>query len=435
MKLTHHKAANIFPMIAGAEFEALKADIAANGLREPICVIGTEILDGRNRYRACVKLGIKDPLVAKYDGPTDMDALVTYVISLNLHRRHLNASQRAMAAERIATMRGGERTDLVQICTRSASQPTQSRRATATTAAAVEATPPQHKAKSKKAAPAVTTKTPPPSKAEVHKATAKSLQEAAETVNVGRRSVANARKVRTDGIPELAAAVEQGFVSVSAAVRISKGDKADQRRMLEVIDGGKVKPTEAARRVRKEKLAANPIHLPSDRYRVIYADPPWTYNDSRAGLTGYESTAAADHYPTMTVEELQALGVCKLAEKDAVLFCWATFPLLPDALKVVDAWGFRYKTSFVWAKGRPNMGHYHDASAELLLICTRGSCTPDSDKREHQVQQINRTGRHSAKPKSFREMIDRLYPHGQRIELFRRGPAVGTWEAWGNESE
>jgi N6-adenosine-specific RNA methylase IME4 len=114
---------------------------------------------------------------------------------------------------------------------------------------------------------------------------------------------------------------------------------------------------------------------------------------------------------------------------------WATFPLLPEALEVVKAWGFQYKTAIVWSKQRPNMGHYHTADAELLVIATRGSCTPDVDTRETQVQSIKRVGRHSEKPEAFRELIDRLYPHGRRIELFRRGSTPTGWDAWGNESD
>ncbi len=116
-----------------------------------------------------------------------------------------------------------------------------------------------------------------------------------------------------------------------------------------------------------------------------------------------------------------------------MLFCWATFPLLPDALKVIAAWGFSYKTAFVWDKGTGAFGHYHNAAAELLVVATRGSCTPDADRREDQVQAYPR-GRHSAKPEAFRDLIDRLYPHGPRIELFHRGPAPIGWEVWGNEA-
>jgi site-specific DNA-methyltransferase (adenine-specific) len=189
--------------------------------------------------------------------------------------------------------------------------------------------------------------------------------------------------------------------------------------------------TKAIREVEHARRPAVPLSTPG-RYRVIYADPPWRYNDTRGGLESYRSSAAEDHYPTMSLADICAVDVKKISEDDAVLFCWATFPLLPDALEVVEAWGFTYKTAFVWNKVRPNFGNYHNANGELLLLGTRGSCRPDTDKREPQVITLERTGRHSEKPEEFRVMIERLYARGKRIELFARSVHDG-WDAHGNE--
>lgn len=202
---------------------------------------------------------------------------------------------------------------------------------------------------------------------------------------------------------------------------------------FEAVKSGKVAITEALRQQRQAELPARVAALPEGKYRVVYADPPWKYNDARA-FDAYGATAAADHYPTMSVEELCALPVKDLLAPESVLFCWATFPLLPDALTVVSSWGFTYKTAIVWEKDRANFGNYHNATAELLLIATRGSCTPDGAERAGQVQRIAR-GRHSAKPEEFRTLIDTLYRHGPRIELFRRGEAPPGWVVWGNEAQ
>ncbi|GAF94271.1 unnamed protein product, partial [marine sediment metagenome] len=172
--------------------------------------------------------------------------------------------------------------------------------------------------------------------------------------------------------------------------------------------------------------------LTKGKFRVIYADPPWKYGDERV-VAGYTGTAAQTHYPTMSVEEICDLDIGDLADVSCVLFCWATFPLLPDAIRVVDAWGFTYKTAMVWDKQRPNMGNYHDASAELLIIATRGSALPGI--RPCQVQSVKREGRHSEKPEHFRELIDSMYENGTRIELFRRGGAPTGWHVWGNEAD
>ena len=160
-------------------------------------------------------------------------------------------------------------------------------------------------------------------------------------------------------------------------------------------------------------------------YRVIYADPPWSYNDKQdtARLGGAEK-----HYNTMAIEDICAINVP--TEKNAVLFLWATSPLLPDALAVITDWGFTYKSSFIWDKVSHSMGHYNSVRHELLLIAVKGSCTPDVKKLYDSVVSIERT-EHSRKPAYFRELIDELYPVGERIELFAREAPEG-WDVWGD---
>lgn len=175
--------------------------------------------------------------------------------------------------------------------------------------------------------------------------------------------------------------------------------------------------------------------LPAGKYRVIYADPPWMYNDklqiTRDGIAESYGPANA-HYPQMTMRELCDLPIRDMAEDDAVLFLWVTSPLLEDAFEVVKAWGFEYKTSFVWDKVKHNMGHYNSVRHEFLLVCTRGSCTPDEKKLFDSVQSVERSDKHSEKPKEFREIIETLYTHGKKIELFARTKHEG-WKVWGNE--
>jgi ParB-like chromosome segregation protein Spo0J len=110
--LTFHPLANVFPLLEGEPFNALVADIKASGLCEPVWLYDGQVLDGRNRYRACQRLG-QDCATRPYTG----DDPLSFVLSMNLQRRHLDESQRAMIAARLATMRRGERTDLVEIST------------------------------------------------------------------------------------------------------------------------------------------------------------------------------------------------------------------------------------------------------------------------------------------------------------------------------
>lgn len=376
-QLTFHPLANIFPLLEGAELDALVDDIRANGVREPVWLLDGQILDGRNRYRAAQLAGVKAP-TTEYQGDDPMG----FVISLNLHRRHLNESQRAMVAAKVATLTHGGDRRAVQAANLPVETPTQA--------------------------------------------------EAAAMLNVGERSVRAAAKVRDEGTPELVAAAEQGLIAVSQAAHIATRPEDEQRAIVERVSAGE-KPVAAARAVLKERLPDRVRELPAGKYRVIYADPPWKYGDERAGLADYSDSAAAAQYPTMPLADICAMDVKGMAAPDSVLFLWATFPLLPEALEVVKAWGFTYKTAFVWDKQRANMGNYHNACAELLLIGTRGSCTPEIDTRFPQVQSIAR-GRHSEKPEHWRRVIDGMYPSGPRVELFRRGDVPVGWATWGNEA-
>ena len=383
-----HPAAEAFPMMDEGRLRALAESLKSRGLDDPIVTLDGQILDGRNRYKACGMAGVAPRFVPFVGGGDPWE----YVWTHNGQRRDLDPGQRA--AVRLRIDRGSADYNAEQ-----------DRKRKAADSARSDAAREQH---------AVST----PRHGE----------------RFGALSFDNAPKPRRDDYEfshqDLAV---RASVSEATAARVqSLANKRPD--LLDKVADGALKLTEAMRQVKREEVAAKVEPLPSDKYRVIYADPPWQYNDSRAGIDGYDQTAAEHHYPTMSVADLSALEVGKLAAADSVLFCWATFPLLTDALEVVRAWGFSYKTAFVWAKGRPNFGHYHNASAELLLVCTRGSGVPDADKREDQVQTIARTGKHSSKPEEFRKLIDRLYATGKRIELFRRGQAPKGWAIWGNEA-
>jgi N6-adenosine-specific RNA methylase IME4 len=171
--------------------------------------------------------------------------------------------------------------------------------------------------------------------------------------------------------------------------------------------------------------------LPNGVYRVIYADPPWEYGDKRTN--DEQSGSAESQYPTMSIDELCGLGVREIAASDSVLFLWATAPCLPEAMQVIEAWGFTYKAQFVWDKVKGFNGHYNDVRHELLLVATRGSCVPKVESLDPSIVQEKRT-RHSKKPDRFYELIERLYPLGGQthVELFARRSRDG-WCSWGNQ--
>jgi N6-adenosine-specific RNA methylase IME4 len=168
--------------------------------------------------------------------------------------------------------------------------------------------------------------------------------------------------------------------------------------------------------------------IPKGKYRIIYADPPWKYGNTMPDYF----TEQGDYYPLMEIAEICALQVKELAADNAVLFLWATSPILEEAFEVIKAWGFEYKTSFVWDKVKHCMGHYNSVRHEFLLVCVRGSCQPDERTLFDSVVTEERIGRHSEKPEVFRGFIDALYTWGPRIELFAR-QEVKEWDVWGNE--
>jgi ParB-like chromosome segregation protein Spo0J len=370
-RVEFHKAADLFPPLPDDRFQELVDDIRKHGLRRPITLIDGKVADGRHRLRACAAAGVEPRFEISDGNPFRL------AISENIHRRDLPNDQRAQIF--VFAFEFAEEWDVAR----------------AETAIAA------NKARSDKA-------------------------KAQPRTQDGRR-LASQVPPQVEGGPDsvpknvtrgTAAAKAKAAGSSRAAIERAEALKRKDEALALKVARGEVKPTAARKIIKRRELADKVAALPSDQFRVIYADPPWEYNDTREGLSPADgqkdraSTAAAHHYPTMTMSEIKALGVRELAAPDAVLFCWATFPLLPDQLDVVKAWGFTYKTAFVWDKVRGSFGNYHTAEAEILLVCVRGSCTPDIDKRERQIIRIPRTD-HSTKPAEWRELIDRLYPHGQ----------------------
>jgi N6-adenosine-specific RNA methylase IME4 len=183
-----------------------------------------------------------------------------------------------------------------------------------------------------------------------------------------------------------------------------------------------------ARAAREAELGDAQAAL-SGRYGVIYADPPWRF-EPYSRETGMDR-AADNHYPTMTLDDIRSLPVP--AADDAVLFLWATSPMLPEAIEVMTGWGFTYKSHFIWVKDRIGTGYWSRNRHELLLVGTRGEI-PAPAPGEQFVSVINAAaGEHSAKPAAFAEMIEEMFPSLPAIELFARGPRLG-WDVWGNES-
>jgi ParB/RepB/Spo0J family partition protein len=174
--------------------------------------------------------------------------------------------------------------------------------------------------------------------------------------------------------------------------------------------------------------------LPQKKYGVILADPEWKHVPwSPSGM----DRAADNHYPTSPTEVIASRPVESIAAKHSILFLWAVVPMLPDALRVMEAWGFTYRTNGVWCKQRPGrqmgLGYWFRIDHEILLVGTRGE--PPAPAQGTQWRSVIEApvGAHSAKPECVLELIEAYFPTLPKIELNRRGPPRAGWDAWGNE--
>lgn len=418
--LKFHPLAEVFPLIEGAEFDALVADIKANGLHDPITLLDGTILDGRNRYRACLNAGVTPKFVlyseaSTFNGefsdpvwncpvcdhnwldgrgechncndvewagwPEDFDP-ISFVVSKNIARRHLNESQRSIAASELEALgHGGSRQD-----------------------------------------------------ANLH--LARTREQLADILNVSSRSIASAKNVKASGAPELVEAVKAGKVSVSAAADVATLPKQEQ---AEIVAKGEKEILEAAKRIRAQKaevraaensaLKLAKVHVPTGKYSTIVIDPPWDMEKIERDV---RPNQVAFDYPTMTEEELAKFDVASFAHDDCHLFCWTTQKFLPVSLRLLEAWGFRYVLTMVWHKPGGFQPHnLPQYNCEFAVYARRGTPSFIDTKAFSTCFQAPRR-EHSRKPDEFYDLVKRV-TDGPRIDVFSREARDG-FEQYGNET-
>lgn len=175
------------------------------------------------------------------------------------------------------------------------------------------------------------------------------------------------------------------------------------------------------------------------RFRTILADPPWQFQN-RTGKVAPEHKRLS-RYGTMNLDDIMAMPVSQVADETAHLYLWVPNALLPDGLRVLEAWGFKYKSNLVWHKirkdGGPDgrgVGFYFRNVTELVLFGVRGKNARTLDAGRSQVNFLATQKReHSRKPDEFYDIVESCSP-GPYLELFARGSRKG-WCAWGNQSE
>lgn len=375
-QLEIHPIANLFPEMSEFQFEELKKDIKQHGLKMPILTYRGKVVDGRHRLRACTVLGM-EAKYAELEAANDKSAEQS-VISINLQRRHLTDGQRAIFAARLTNSLLGTNQ---------------------------------------------------------HTAGAVSQKQVAEELGISVDSVQRGKKVLNHGVPELIAAVSDGKIDITNAAKIAQLAKVDQSQLnfddiKAIQDASKAinKAKFESRRIERiqdiEAKRANnkPLESSLGTFSVIYADPPWDYMGE-----------LAVGYPCMSTKEICDMPINNIATKDAVLFMWTSASLLGDALQVVKAWGFEFKTSAVWDKGAAGQGAYFRQQHEVLMICIRGN-VPEVPygARSASVLKFPRL-EHSRKPLEMYQIIDGMYPELSKIELFCRGEPAQGWTGWGNE--
>lgn len=254
----------------------------------------------------------------------------------------------------------------------------------------------------------------------------------------------------TSGAPLIAKLSEVGIdkklsarAQKAAALDAETFERKVQHLKERIVSGGAMlvdrEERQAAKRERRSareaELGARQSALPTKRYGVILADPPWRFK-SYSEETGMDR-AAENHYPTQSLDDILALDVAGIAADDCALFLWATAPMLPQALHVMGAWGFAYRTHAVWIKSRVITGYWFRGAHEILLLGTRGTvpCPAMGDQFTSVFETPDFAGRHSEKPKAFHQVVERYFPTLPKIELYRRGEPRPGWSAWGLEAE
>lgn len=401
-----HPAAAIFPLIAGEDYTAFLEDLRTNGQRTPIVRIEVEgrwqILDGRNRLRGCIDLGL-DPRFRTFgDAEGDGADPIAFVISENLNgRRHLNETQRAFVGAELVPLYEAE-------------------------------------AKERQRAAGRTKGSLNLGEAQKGKAT----QHAAKAVNVSRASIEAALKVNREGAPEvIAAARERGQIKVSTAAELSRLPKSKQSEIVAKIGGGELRSGKVRALVNQEKKRSvvrkineqRVAPMPGGPFGVIYGDYPWHYDNSDQ----HEGSRGHLGYPTMKMEQVlaHAFEAAKRAARDCIVALWTTNLYVTRMDRVLEAYGAERRTVLTWPKPKAGVGTWGRGQTEHLVIASIGEPV-------HTLNEVStllpswkpaRPGEHSSKPAEVAELLAK-HCGGPFLELFAREPREG-WATWGAEAD
>lgn len=368
---------SLIPALSAEEYGQLEENILHDGIRDALIVWDGILLDGHNRYEIAQKYNLPyEVQEMNFDSRADAER---WVILNQFGRRNLSAYDRSILALRLKPIIAAQAKERQ------------------------EAGINQYSLCQKSDKPAIDTK-----------------KEIAKAAGVSHDTIAKVEKIETQAPPEIKAAVKSGEMSINQAYQATRREE---------------KKAEVEKRIEEYaevQTGVIDIKAPTKKYNIIYADPPWRYWES-----GNKNQSA--HYKTMTIDEICDLPIKDISAEDSVLFLWVTYPILAEAFRVIESWGFKYSTAaFVWVKKNKaadspffGCGAWTRANSELCLLATRGSV----QRLDATISQIVESPieEHSKKPEIVRELIERLVGKLPRVELFCRNPADG-WDVWGNEA-
>jgi len=243
-------------------------------------------------------------------------------------------------------------------------------------------------------------------------------------------SVSDKQKSKSETIRDLGFTPKQveRFEKLAKYPEIVEQAKAEARENDDIVSRSfvleKIRTVEREQR-REEIQTAQPKPI-TGKYSVIYADPPWRYEFAET-----KSRAIENQYPTMLLEDIKSIQVP--CEDNSILFLWATAPKLEEAMQVMTAWGFTYRTCAIWDKEKIGMGYWFRGQHELLLVGVKGRfSTPSPESRVSSVHREPRV-KHSKKPDYYYSIIESMFPNGSYLELFARQKYNDRWEVWGNQ--
>lgn len=369
---------SLIPPLTAEEYAGLEASILAEGCRDALVCWGDVLIDGHNRYKICSKHNIPYQTVQK--DFADRNRALLWIIDNQLSRRNL--------PKYISTVLALKREPIYAEMAKE-NQGTRNDIS-------------QKSEKSKKIVPI------------------DRYKDIAKDAGVSHDTVAKVKKIEAVASPEVKEQLRNQEISINQAYQQIRQEEKKQEVQQRIADYVSV------------QTGTVDIATTDKKYSIVYADPAWQYWEG-----GNKNQSL--HYTTMTIEDICALPVKNIADDNCVLFLWVTYPILPDAFKVIEAWGFKYSTAaFVWVKKNKNQdtpffgcGSWTRANTELCLLATKGNVI----RLDASISQLIESPieEHSKKPAVVRELITKLVGELPRIELFCREPAEG-WDVWGNEA-